>query len=88
MILQITHLFVNIYLIIDIIYLKAIMTMVPEAWQGNKLMSQEKQDFYRWISCSMEAWDGPGENIYFFPAEHALMSSYVSEMAVVPVAGD
>ncbi|KAK2570832.1 Glutamate synthase [NADH] [Acropora cervicornis] len=37
----------------------AIMTMVPEAWQGNKLMSQEKQDFYRWISCSMEAWDGP-----------------------------
>ena len=65
-ILQITHLFVNIYLIIDIIYLKAIMTMVPEAWQGNKLMSQEKQDFYRWISCSMEAWDGPGENITFF----------------------
>ena len=64
------------------------MTMVPEAWQGNKLMSQEKQDFYRWISCSMEAWDGPGENIYSFPAEHALMSSYVSEMAVVPVAGD
>ena len=42
------------------------MTMVPEAWQGNKLMSQEKQDFYRWISCSMEAWDGPGENIPFF----------------------
>lgn len=38
---------------------EAIMTMVPEAWQGNKLMSQEKQDFYRWISCSMEAWDGP-----------------------------
>lgn len=36
------------------------MTMVPEAWQGNSLMSMEKQDFYRWISCTMEAWDGPG----------------------------
>ena len=39
------------------------MTMVPEAWQDNSLMSQEKQDFYRWISCSMEPWDGPG--MYF-----------------------
>ena len=36
------------------------MTMVPEAWQENSLMSQDKQDFYRWISCSMEPWDGPG----------------------------
>lgn len=36
------------------------MTMVPEAWQGNSLMSVEKQDYYRWISCTMEAWDGPG----------------------------
>ena len=40
------------------------MTMVPEAWQGNSLMSMEKQDFYRWISCTMEAWDGPG--MYYF----------------------
>ena len=36
------------------------MTMVPEAWQGNSLMNTEKRDFYRWISCMMEAWDGPG----------------------------
>ena len=36
------------------------MTMVPEAWQDNSLMSQDKKDFYRWISCSMEPWDGPG----------------------------
>ena len=41
-------------------HLQAIMTMVPEAWQDNSLMSQDKQDFYRWISCSMEPWDGPG----------------------------
>lgn len=39
---------------------QAVMTMVPEAWQGNSLMNTEKQDFYRWISCMMEAWDGPG----------------------------
>ena len=41
------------------------MTMVPEAWQGNSLMSKEKQDFYHWISCSMEAWDGPGKQTSF-----------------------
>lgn len=34
------------------------MTMVPEAW-GDKLMSQEKKDFYNWASCAMEPWDGP-----------------------------
>lgn len=42
------------------------MTMVPEAWQGNTLMNQEKQDYYRWISCSMEAWDGPGKQTQSF----------------------
>ena len=42
------------------------MTMVPEAWQGNNLMNQEKQDFYRWISCCMEAWDGPGKQTQSF----------------------
>ena len=47
-------------LILILKHLQAIMTMVPEAWQDNSLMSQDKQDFYRWISCSMEPWDGPG----------------------------
>ena len=46
--------------VIESCFSQAIMTMVPEAWQGNSLMSMEKQDFYRWISCTMEAWDGPG----------------------------
>jgi glutamate synthase (NADPH/NADH) len=27
--------------------------MVPEAWQNDKLMSQEKKDFYRWAACAM-----------------------------------
>ena len=35
------------------------MTMVPEAWQNDKLMGQEKKDFYRWAACAMEPWDGP-----------------------------
>ena len=47
-------------LILILKHIQAIMTMVPEAWQDNSLMSQDKQDFYRWISCSMEPWDGPG----------------------------
>lgn len=35
------------------------MAMVPEAWQNDRTMSQEKRDFYRWSACVMEPWDGP-----------------------------
>jgi len=35
------------------------MTMVPEAWAKDPLMSKEKKDFYRWVGCAMEPWDGP-----------------------------
>lgn len=35
------------------------MTMVPEAWEKDPLMVQEKKDFYRWAGCAMEPWDGP-----------------------------
>ncbi|XP_054735838.1 uncharacterized protein LOC129242928 [Anastrepha obliqua] len=38
---------------------EAVMTMVPEAWQNDKTMPQEKRDFYQWASCVMEPWDGP-----------------------------
>lgn len=38
---------------------EAVMTMVPEAWQNDKTMSEEKRDFYRWSACVMEPWDGP-----------------------------
>lgn len=37
----------------------AIMMMIPEAWSGHSLMSQEKKDFYQYHSCLMEPWDGP-----------------------------
>lgn len=38
---------------------ESVMTMVPEAWQNDKTMPQEKRDFYQWASCVMEPWDGP-----------------------------
>lgn len=38
---------------------EAVMTMVPEAWQNDKTMVQDKRDFYHWSACAMEPWDGP-----------------------------
>ena len=38
---------------------EAILMMVPEAWQNDKNMSQEKRDFYEYLSNMMEPWDGP-----------------------------
>lgn len=33
--------------------------LVPEAWQSNADMDQEKLSFYQWAACVMEPWDGP-----------------------------
>ncbi|KFM26658.1 Glutamate synthase [NADH], amyloplastic [Auxenochlorella protothecoides] len=38
---------------------EAMLMMVPEAWQNDALMSEEKKDFYRFHSAIMEPWDGP-----------------------------
>ena len=38
---------------------EAVMTMVPEAWQNDRTMPQEKRDYYQWAACVMEPWDGP-----------------------------
>ena len=38
------------------------MTMVPEAWQNDKNMTEEKKAYYHWAAFAMEPWDGPGEN--------------------------
>ena len=35
------------------------MMLVPEAWQNDTSMEQYKKDYYKWISCTMEPWDGP-----------------------------
>ncbi|MDH3343479.1 MAG: glutamate synthase-related protein, partial [Gammaproteobacteria bacterium] len=38
---------------------EAVMMMVPEAWQSDRNMSEEKKAFYRYNSALMEPWDGP-----------------------------
>jgi glutamate synthase (NADPH) large chain len=35
------------------------MMLVPEAWQNDELMPQDKRDFYAYHSCLVEPWDGP-----------------------------
>lgn len=35
------------------------MMLIPEAWDGNEGMSQEKRDFYEYHANLMEPWDGP-----------------------------
>jgi glutamate synthase (NADPH/NADH) large chain len=35
------------------------MMLIPEAWDGNEGMSQEKKDFYEYHANLMEPWDGP-----------------------------
>ncbi len=35
------------------------MMLIPEAWDGNEHMSQEKKDFYEYHANLMEPWDGP-----------------------------
>ena len=37
----------------------AIMMVIPEAWQENSLMSDEKKAFYEYHASIMEPWDGP-----------------------------
>jgi len=37
----------------------SVMMMIPEAWEKNDLMPEDKQDFYEYHSCLMEPWDGP-----------------------------
>lgn len=37
----------------------AMMTMIPEPWEKDPLMSEEKRNFYRYQSFMMEPWDGP-----------------------------
>ncbi|OQB15615.1 MAG: Ferredoxin-dependent glutamate synthase 1 [Firmicutes bacterium ADurb.Bin193] len=37
----------------------AVMMMIPEPWEKNESMSEEKRAFYEFHSCIMEPWDGP-----------------------------
>ncbi|WBL26131.1 glutamate synthase large subunit [Zunongwangia sp. HGR-M22] len=38
---------------------EAIMMMVPEAWEKNPSMTDNKKAFYEYNACIMEPWDGP-----------------------------
>lgn len=37
----------------------AMMMMIPEPWERDPLMSEEKRDFYRYHNFMLEPWDGP-----------------------------
>ncbi len=38
---------------------QAMVMMIPEAWAGNQLMSEERRAFYEYNAALMEPWDGP-----------------------------
>src|SRR6056300_1208329 len=38
---------------------EVMMILVPEAWEKNDEMSEDKKAFYEYHSCMMEPWDGP-----------------------------
>jgi hypothetical protein len=38
---------------------ECMMMMIPEAWQDNISLSDNKRAFYEYNSCLMEPWDGP-----------------------------
>ncbi len=35
------------------------MMLMPEAWNGDALMDEERRAFYEYHACLMEPWDGP-----------------------------
>ncbi len=38
---------------------EVMMMLVPEAWEKNASMDEDKKAFYRYNACIMEPWDGP-----------------------------
>ena len=38
---------------------EALMMMIPEAWQHDREIGQDKRDFYEYHEMLMEPWDGP-----------------------------
>jgi glutamate synthase (NADPH/NADH) large chain len=43
---------------------EAVMLMIPEAWQSDTNMSQDKRDFYEYHSALLEPWDGPASIVF------------------------
>lgn len=42
----------------------AMMMMIPEAWDQNELMDEERRAFYQYSSSLMEPWDGPAAIVF------------------------
>ena len=43
---------------------ESVMMMIPEAWQSDVNMDQQKRDFYEFNSAIMEPWDGPASIVF------------------------
>ena len=42
----------------------AVMITIPEPWENDRAMSQEKKDFYQFYATMMEPWDGPASILF------------------------
>jgi glutamate synthase (NADPH/NADH) large chain len=42
----------------------SMMMMIPEAWEGNVAMDEERKAFYRYAGSLVEPWDGPAAIVF------------------------
>jgi glutamate synthase (NADPH) large chain len=42
----------------------AMMMMIPEAYEGDRRMSEERKSFYRYSASLLEPWDGPAAIVF------------------------
>ncbi|HSN27440.1 MAG TPA: glutamate synthase central domain-containing protein, partial [Kofleriaceae bacterium] len=42
----------------------SMMMMIPEAWEGNVAMDEERKAFYRYAASLVEPWDGPAAIVF------------------------
>ena len=42
----------------------AVMITIPEPWENDRAMSQEKKDVYQYYATMMEPWDGPASILF------------------------
>lgn len=43
---------------------QAVMTLIPEPWNGERSFSRAKHDFYQYHAILMEPWDGPASILF------------------------
>lgn len=43
---------------------ESVMMMIPEAWQSDVNMDEDKKNFYQYNSALMEPWDGPASIVF------------------------